>query len=228
MEIWKEYEADVFNYFEYFNEKKMQYNEKIPKMSVFSINASEIYCKENLKEFLHTSGDEITSFYNRIILNNDYKVYLLVNLEIKNVNSKVENYFKVWKQLQKKWDINGFILGEEFEILVNNTMYFSSLAQIPISHISKAIEIVSSDPGKHTIFFSKSRDMMKAENCRKFIDILFGKDSQYDEINFFLFSLACCNVGDIAIRYGTSFEEAEIALVYNPEINNIQFDEFIK
>jgi len=28
----------------------------------------------------------------------------------------------------------------------------------------------------------------------------------------------CCKKGDIVLRYGTSFEEAELALIYNPEI----------
>lgn len=222
MKIWKEYEPDVFKYFDYFNKEKIDRNiNEFPKMSVFSVNASGIYGYDNKKEFIERVSGEIEYFCNKNGLLDNYKFYLFVNIEVINKNSRVENYMKAWKKISKKVNIEGFILGEETIMEVGNLSFFSGIAEIPIEYLSKAIEIVSLNPERHTIFMSKSKEILSGQYNQKLFNIGFNNNNSFNNLNYFLLSLKCCKDGDIAIRYGTSFTEAELALIYNPALVKI-------
>ena len=94
----KEYENNIFNYFQYFKEENSaEDDEKLPKMSVISYNASMILDINDRNKFVFESSKEISHIFSE---NNDlkqYKFYLLANKEVINKNSKVENYLKIWK-----------------------------------------------------------------------------------------------------------------------------------
>lgn len=55
-------------------------------------------------------------------LTNVYKFYLLAAIEIKDKNSKIEKYRKVWKALQTKWKLEGFNKGPEVEMEVGEQL----------------------------------------------------------------------------------------------------------
>ena len=213
MKIWKEHNNDIYDYFRVLK-KLIRVNDNLQEinMSVFSINASEIYSYNDKKKFIKKCCDEI-----KILLKNclkNYNIYLFVNVNVSNKNSKVENYIKAWKKINKKINIDGFILGKEIAIEKNDKLVYSSIAQIPVDYLYSALEIVSLNPSQNTIFMSKSSDILSEEYSRKLYSILF-EDKNSDEINYYNLALNCCIKNDIAIRYGTSFTEAEIALVYN-------------
>ncbi|MEG0856837.1 MAG: hypothetical protein RSG52_10225 [Terrisporobacter sp.] len=221
MEIWKEYEKDAFNYFEYFNScQSILHDNELPNMSVISYNALIKNGINDINKFILESSKILNNLYNKNSNLKNYKFYLLVNREMENQNSKVENYLKIWRQIRKKYDIEKFNLGVEVKSKLNNTILFSSIAEVPIDFLHKAIEIVRSCPRMYTLFMSKREDIMTVEQIENMVEVLLS-NNDFVEINYFRLCQMCCNRGDIAIRYGTSFEDHEIALIYNPTKINI-------
>lgn len=215
MKVWIEHEKDAFNYFYFLKkEKKTMNSRNIPQMSVLSVNASNICGYSDKKEFIEKCKNQIINIYNNNLMLHKLKFYLFINQEIINPKSRVENYLKIWKSIGREKNINNFVIGKEITTQIGKELYFSSLAEIHIEYVDIAIEIVSSKPQKSVLFMSESMDINSTqciEQLTKSISDDFG------DINYSLFILKCCTSGNIALRYGTTFEEAEIALVYNSE-----------
>lgn len=223
MKIWKEYELDAFDYFEYFEDELDKRDNKIlPNMSVISFNANGIVGKYDRLKFINICSSQIESLVN---INNrlkEYSFYLVINKEIEDINSKVENYKKIWKDISGKWNLEGFTKGPEIKTEAEGVNYFSSIAEFNMKNLPLALEIVSMNPKLKTIIISKSKNILTEKYVDKMFHILFNSEAQNsNEIDYFNLSIQCCNEGNIAIRWGTSFEESELALIYNPKIINI-------
>lgn len=213
MKIWKEYEKDVYKYFNWFNDRRIEEkDEVIDEMSVFSINVKGINSHKK-SEFIEKSSDEIVRMMSDRRLSG-YKIYLFVNVEIVNQNSKVEHYMKAWKHISKKYDVSNFVPGEEVLMNVVGLVFYSSIAEIPLDSLDKAMEIVISNPDRYTLFISKSENLL----MNNAIQTLFDNIMKYDKnlkIDYYAFSVHYCNKGNIIIRFGTDFTNAEFALIYD-------------
>lgn len=221
--MWKEYEVDILNYFEFFKvELDKRDNKILANMSVISFNASGIVGKNDKLKFINLCSSQIESLVN---INNglkEYRFYLVINKEIEDINSKVENYKKIWKNISGKWNLEGFTKGPEIKIEAEGVNYFSSIAEFDIKNLPLALEIVSMNPKLKTIIISKSKNVLTEKYVDKIVHILFNSEAQNsNEIDYYSLSIQCSNEGSIAMRWGTSFEELELALIYNPKIINI-------
>ena len=58
-------------------------------------------------------------------------------------------------------------------------------------------------------------------NYTTYVDSKIHTDN-YGIIDYYKLSLTCCIHRDIGVRYGTSFTEAELALIYNPQVIKTQ------
>lgn len=223
MKIWKEYEANIFKYFKYFNDElDRSDNNVLTDMSVISFNASGVTGKDDKISFILECSREIYLLVNDNNILNKYKFYLVVNKKIKDINSRIENYRKIWKSINKNFDIGSFNKGPEIKVDIEENHYFSSISEFNIERLSLALEIVSINPKLNTIIMSKCDNILTENYIDKIFHILFNCQAQYsNEIDYYGLSIQCCNKGDIAIRWGTSFEEVEAALIYNPSIVNI-------
>lgn len=223
MKIWKEYELNILNYFKYFNDElDRRGNNILPDMSVISFNASGIVGKDDKLRFITVCSSEINSVVNTNNILKDYKFYLVVNKRIKDINSKVESYKKIWRDMDGKWNLGGFVKGPEMKMEAEGVPYFSSIAEFNIENFPLALEIVSINPKLNTIIISKTNNILTEKYVDKIFHILFNYEAQDSkEIDYYSLSVQCCNEGDIAMRWGTSFEEVEAALIYNPKIINI-------
>ncbi|MBU3174698.1 hypothetical protein LL033_23480 [Clostridium estertheticum] len=224
MKIWNEYEVNVFNYFEYFNDEvDRRSNSILPDMSVISINASGMWGKDDKLKFINLSSRQINSLFGTNNLLEDYKFYIVVSKKIKDINSKVEFYKKIWKDIRKKWGIENFNLGVEIKVEAEGVSFFTSIAEFSIDNLSLALEIVSANPKLNTIIISKANDILTEKYTEKLFHTLFNSEAQDSkEIDYYSFCAQCCNEGDIAVRWGTSFEDAEVAMIYNPKKLSIQ------
>ena len=157
MRIWNEYETDVYKYYEWFVERAKENNTRV-EMSVCSINASGIN-SINTAKFIDICTKQIKKIFISDVLNS-YKVYMFANIEIRNPNSKVERYLKVWKSIAKSNDIEGFIIGEEMINKSGDLLFYTSIAEIPQTCLEKAIKIVISNPDRYTLFISKSEKVL--------------------------------------------------------------------
>ncbi|MEM5672121.1 hypothetical protein AAHB54_13705 [Bacillus cereus] len=135
-------------------------------------------------------------------LTNVYKFYLLAAIEIKDKNSKIEKYRKVWKALQTKWKLEGFNKGPEVEMETGGTTFYSSIAEFCLEKLPDAIEIVSSNPKRFTIIASKNNDIIAEENVRKIFKKAFNEYNKWkDEIDYFNLSIHLCSKDDIVFRW---------------------------
>ncbi|MBW6410702.1 hypothetical protein [Clostridium weizhouense] len=124
--------------------------------------------------------------------------------------------------MNKNWNIEDFNKGPEIKVDIEGSYYFSSISEFNIEKLPLALEIVSINSKLNTIIMSKCDDILTENYIDEMFRILFNCEAQYsNEIDYYGLAMQCCNKGDIAIRWGTSFEEVEAALIYNPSIVNI-------
>ncbi|WFR55922.1 hypothetical protein QA584_20200 [Anaerocolumna sp. AGMB13025] len=217
MKIWNEYSEDVFSYFEYFNNERSNYNEIMHTMHVYSINSKYIQNIEEKKEFLHRSAEEI----GRIYLNNcsnNRKIYLSVVQKIDNPNSQVDKYYKIWKKINKSFDIKDFGLGQEITFEDESDIFYFGVAEVPINNLELALDIVASNPERITIFLSKNIDIENHNSVNDIMQSIVRKG----KIDYFKLCISCYMNQGIVIRYGTSFEESEFALIHDPNVYKIR------
>lgn len=218
MKVWTEYEEDAYKYFEWSkDEMKESENIGIPKLSVYSINIlganiAEQHC------FITEASEKIC----KILKQNkfkDYKVYLFANVEVVNYNSKVEHYMKVWKVVSKKYDISNFILGDEVLVKSDKEIFYSSVAEIPLSLIDKAMKIVISNPDKYTLVLSKVPSLLMSSSIQDMFESMI-QCNKFWKIDYYAFSVRYCARDDIIVRFGTDFTSAEFAFIFSAEMFN--------
>lgn len=220
MKCWNEIQEDAFSYFAFFIKTKA--NEiigSIPNLSVFSVNSSMINGSNDKNNFLDVCSNEVAKVFSKDTLKNQYKLYLFANIEVKNKNSRIEKYKKVWKLLQSEWHLQEFRKGPEIEVNLGERIFYSSIAEFSLDNISTALEIIARNPQRYTIVATRKNNILTEEFVKKIFNISFerSKESQYATIDYF--SL-CLNIGeeDIVFRWGDSSEEAELALIFEKKM----------
>ncbi|EKQ53038.1 MULTISPECIES: hypothetical protein [unclassified Clostridium] len=220
MRIWSEEEKSVYSYFQWFN--KDEAYERIGRnvnLSVISINGSGLFTHNDRSAFINSCSGEIKKILEKYESIKNYKLYLFANVEIKNKNSRIERYKKVWKVLKSKWELEGFNSGSEIEIKSGEKAFFSSIAEFKVENLSTALEIVSSNPKVYSIIASKKEDVLSNKTITSISEVAFNKKNKYvDEIDYFNLSIHLCQQGDMVFRWGESSEEAEIAIILRSDI----------
>lgn len=105
---------------------------------------------------------------------------------------------------------------------LGNLLFYTSTAEIPLSYLEKSIKIAISNPDRYALFISKSEKVLFREYIQHMFEDIIKVDD-YGIIDYYKFLMTCYRNGDIALRYGTTFTDAELAIIYNPkeiEINN--------
>lgn len=216
MKCWIEEDKDAYNYFEWIYEDK---DSKSRDISVFSINATEIFNADEKKVFMEVCTKKIKKIFKNDNLLSEYKLYLFANIEVDNTNSKVEKYKKVWKKIQLKWDVEEFNKGVEVELKIREKYFFSSIAEFNMKDTSTALEIISTIPKTCTIIASKRENILSDSSITNIFRSAFNEGNEYeDEIDYFYISQNLCPQGDIVFRWGDSSEEAEVAIIFKSEM----------
>lgn len=219
IKTWNDNERDAFSYFQWFNkDEALKRVGIIPTLSVYSINASGLFESGDKTDFIDLCCIEINRIFLEQKFANGYKLYVVVNVEIKDKNSRIEKHKKVWKLLQTKWQLDSFNKGAEVEMEVEGKFFFSSIADFRVENLSTALEIVSSNPKRYAIIASKKDEILSEKLITNIFELAFNQDSKHmDEIDYFGLSIQLCSEGDVVFRWGDSSEEVEIAMIYNPD-----------
>lgn len=220
MKNWNENERDAFSYFQWFNkEEACERVGKIPNLSVFSVNGSELFGSSDKTAFKDLCSSEIKRVFTNQEFSKSYKLFLFVNVEVKDKNSRIEKHRKVWKLLQAKWQLDGFNKGPEIEVEIDGKTFFSSIADFTLENLSTALEVVSSDPKRYAIIASKKDDFLSDKAITDIFGIAFNQYRKHkDEIDYFGLSIYLCPEEDMVFRWGDSSEEAEIAMIFKSDI----------
>ncbi|WP_092559428.1 hypothetical protein [Anaeromicropila populeti] len=220
MKTWNESEKDAFSYFQWFN--KDEAFERVgmnPNLSVFSVNGSGLFGTSKKNVFIEVCSSEIQKIFIKENFLKDYMLYLFANVEVKDRNSRIERYKKVWKLVQSKWQLNEFNKGPEIETEIDGKIFFSSIAGFKVENLSTALQIISSNPKRYTIIASKKDDVLSEKMITNFFEIAFNQHrSRIDEIDYFGLAIHLCSDGDVVFRWGDSAEEAEIAIVFSRDM----------
>lgn len=78
-----------------------------------------------------------------------------INLEQKRINlfligggcysKKVEEYYKLWKQMKRRWRLDGFLLGKEGKMKRNDGPPYCGIAEVPEGKLEEAVDILISE-----------------------------------------------------------------------------------
>jgi hypothetical protein len=216
MKIWSENEIDAFSYYSWFNKDDVHsLVDNIPNLRVSSINSTGLFGSSYRTAFIDYCNNYIREVFAEQEFANDYKLYLFINIEIKNRNSRIEKYKRVWKLLQEKWQIKEFKKGPEIEVAIKEKVFFSAIAEAGFESVLTALEIVASNPKNYTVIVSKKDNILSEEAVENWFKVAFNQYSRVDGIDYFGLSLNLCPEGDIVFRWGDSAEEAELALIYD-------------
>ena len=217
MKHWLEIEKDAFLYFDWFGKSKATFiAENIPKLSVLSINSTMIFSVNDKRDFLEICHEKINEIFNTKEVFQAYKLYLFANIMVENSFSRVESYRKVWKTLQKKRKLEGFNLGPEIKLEMNQQIYFTSIAEFKLSDLLTALEIVATNPRKFAMFASRKGIALDEKSIRSYFNLAFKEQSDRvkDQIDYFSLSVNLCPQEFIVFRWGDSSEEAELDLIF--------------
>lgn len=196
------------------------------EISVFSINASMIFGTEDKKKFLEICDATIEKLFKHEFISK-YELYLFAIIEIEDPNSKIAHYRKVWKNIQRKWNIDKFILGPEIEMNLAHKKYYASIAQFNLENFGTALEIISTNPQNFVILASLKDNALYDDTIRFFFNKAFNIENNHaSEIDYMNLAVSLTKYGDIIFRWGDSSEEAELALLFKGNLNK-QFYEAI-
>lgn len=206
MKTWIEYSSNIEDYYEWIPKEN---NLIFEKMSVFSLNASGII--SNVDEFYQYCINEL---HRTLIYPENYNIYIIVNEKIKNANSKVEHYKKCWKRVSSEFDISKLELGQEVGYVYDGQFFYAGIAKTSILNMIDIMKIVNAKPNKCILFASKNNYLEKPYSDKNFIETYIAYN-QYGDIDYSKCFAQCCLKHEIGIRYGTSYSEAELALIFN-------------
>lgn len=217
VKTWNENEKDAFSYFQWFNkDEAFEMRGMIQKLTVFSVNASEVFGISEKNTFIDVCSSEIQKIFVKGNILKDYRLYLLANVEVKDRNSRIEKHKKVWRKVQSKWNLDEFNKGPEIEKEIEGKIFFSSIAQFSMGNFSTALQVISDNPKKYAIIASRKDNILSEEMIKNIFEIAFNKHSRrIDEIDYFALAIHLCYDGDIVFRWGDSSEQVEVAIVFS-------------
>lgn len=217
---WNENEKDAFSYFQWFNkDEACERIGRIPNLSVFSVNGSDLFGTSEKSAFIELCSNEIKKVFKKQNSSKDYKLYLFANVEVKDRNSRIERHKKVWKLVQSRWQLDRFDKGPEIEVEIEGKVFFSSIANFKIENLPTVLQIVSSNPKRYAIIASRKDDVLSEKMIKDIFGMAFNQYKNHmDEIDYFGLAIHLCASGDMVFRWGDSSEEAEIAIVFSSDM----------
>ena len=223
MKFWCSNDEDAYSYFGVENKfLKGRCKDESFKMNVFNINGSMVLSMQDQEEFIKNCNMKLVKIFSQSELFNKYKLYLFANVELMNPNSRVERYKKVWKVLKKTDQIEELILGPEVEMKLDESLFFSSIAQFSLDNLTNVLELISKGWKRCTIFASNKENILSHETIASLFSFAFNKNSKFHyEIDYINLMSNICPHEYILFRWGDSSEEIGVDLIYDSKMSNL-------
>lgn len=206
MKTWTEYSANIEDYYEWISRN----NSKLfGKLSVLSFNGIDF--ASNTDDFYQYCCKEL---YRSLQFPEKYNIYFIINEKMINIHSKVEHYKKCWKKIASEIDLSKFELGREVGYEFGNQFFYAGIAKTSILNMADVLKLVNARPGKCILFASKNNYFEKKCIDDKFVASYIAYN-QYGDIDYSKCFEQCSLKHDLGIRYGTTFSESELALIFH-------------
>lgn len=246
MRVEYEYKEKLCEYFshEIFKHESEKLRYAMSNMSIFSISTKYIWIDKK-----ETFYNYVAKIFQRFIFQNlyleknipcdilqshppknnlecfhQYNLYIMIVKKMENPRSRVENYYKLWKRIEKDLEIklDKFSLGKEIRADIGEKSYWYGVLKIPMEELTFAFKI-SERIRSCIIFLSRDRILEDSQNTiNMFYQIFNGQYNGYEEYNLFQLITRCYEKNEYCIRFFDNLDELSIAFIYNP--NNITLD----
>jgi hypothetical protein len=224
MKYWTEISNDAFTCFQWFSKdeakKSIGY---VPKLSMFSIIGSMIFSSEDRELFVRLCSDLVARLAIKKEIINEYRFFLFGVIETNDVSSKIFKYQKLWKRLEREFNLDNLILGPEVEYVEHGRLFYASIAEFKVGDFYKVMQVINSNPQKYSIFGSKKQDYLTEGFIKSLLKKVYIDGDTDGEIDYFKLALTSCPEGDLVFRWGNSSEECELDII-TLEQNKGMFD----
>ncbi|WP_430509990.1 hypothetical protein [Gottfriedia solisilvae] len=225
MKYWTEITNDAFSCFQWFSKDEAKKNiGYVPNLSVFSIIGTMIFSSDDRELFKSLCSKLVTGSTIERESFKEYKFFLFGVVETNNLNSKIFKYQKLWKRLERGFNLENLTLGPEVEYIEDERLCYASIAEFNVEELYKVIQIISSNPQKYCIIGSKRQDNRTEGFIKTLFEKVYINGDKEGEIDYFKLSLASCPKGDLVFRWGSSSEECELDIITLEE-NKRLFDD---
>lgn len=166
-------------------------------------------CIENVDDFfVECKGWILDQLYDC----REYKLYMIFNERLINPNSKVENYYKCWKKIEKENDLSGFCLGDEVKIVSGKDIYYSGIACTEIDNIESFLKLYDKKQDCYALFLADPELINNTVETVNFI----RKTAFFDKMWYLdrnIFFSECIKASYIPMRYGRVYKDAILTIV---------------
>lgn len=210
MEKWKEYNNGVLNnILNFYNCYRTTNSVEINNMQdlfVVSYVAEGVIGKE---EFWHFCQKEILSD-----IRGGKNIYMIAVEELKNPNSRIENYKRCWKKVSEKYNIADMQLSEDIRYQKEEIVFYLGIAKCELSKFSSILKIMDEQSNKYVFFISDKDYFNQYEKIDELIlpFLSFDKFNNIDNVNAINI---CSENHDISCRYGWDSTGLELDFIMN-------------
>lgn len=145
-------------------------------------------------------------------MNRDYKVWLFTSHGPWQRNSAMVKHYRLWRSFPSKWRLDDFRLGSETMVESNEGVRFAGLAEVSQAGFFTATQIMRSE-SSCAIILSARPDIGSQGGITQLFNSAFpGNGTAQSRVDWLSLSLDCCQLGDVVIRVGGSWDEREASL----------------
>ena len=212
MDNWKEINNGVLNNILYF------YNSYRTNNSVEINNIQDMFVMSYVSENVIEKAGFWKFCQKEILLDilDSGKMYMIAVEQLKNPNSRIENYKKCWKKISEKHDLSGIQLSEELRYQEGGEVFYAGIAKSGLSNLSSMLKIMDERSNKYFFFISDKDYFSQYQKIDKLIIPYLRFDKFYDIDNINAINI-CTKNHDIACHYGWDSTEIELDFIMNIE-----------
>lgn len=212
MDNWKEYNNGVLNNILYF------YNSYRTNNSVEINNIQDLFVMSYVAENVIEKAGFWKFCQKEILLDilDSGKMYMIAVEQLKNPNSRIENYKKCWKKISERHDISGMELSEELRYQMGEKVFYAGIAKSSLTNIISMLKIMCEYGNKYFFFISDKDYFSQYQKIDKLIIPYLHFDKFYDIDNINAINI-CTKNHDIACHYGWDSTGIELDFIMNIE-----------
>lgn len=185
---------------------------RCPNIECVSLCGDMVISTEDKKIYYSIAAEML----NQLFKETNYKFYMLVRLTMRNPNSKVENYLKIWKSLnfiEKK----AFNLGVEIKIDEKECSYYCGVIEFVENDFHNIIEL-SKKHRSSMMFWTKKFDINDEEHIRDIAQLLYGEKSYTVEKYQRLSGVFCLEKQYGILKILNDSTGIDINIIFNKEL----------
>lgn len=137
----------------------------IPPIESFGIVGERLFTLSDINLFKKKCDDLLLRHFMKNHGEANYK-FLLLGLE-SNESKKSEkmfNYFKVWKELEKEFDLSNFTLRIEVPLQIDDELCYIGLSEFDLNSLPTVTEIMRKYPKTYCIIYKEVKSEDSTEN----------------------------------------------------------------